>query len=119
MRAWTRWQDWINMLAGAWLFITPWIWNYAVVPVAAWNFWITGIVMVLGSLWALSAPAVSGAEWFDALVGAWTFLSPWVLGFAGLAAAAWNAWIVGAVFLILALWAVGKASRAPSVPERA
>ncbi len=118
MRAWTRWQDWINMLAGAWLFATPWIFGYATAPVAAWNAWVVGIVMVLGALWALSAPAVSGAEWFDALVGAWTFISPWVLGFAVIAGAAWNAWIVGAFFLIVALSAVAQASRATSAPQR-
>jgi hypothetical protein len=34
-------------------------------------------------------------------------ISPWVLGFSGMAAAMWNAVIVGAVVGILALWALG------------
>ena len=38
------------------------------------------------------------------LVGIWMFISPWVLGFTGRQAAAWSAWISGAIVLILAGW---------------
>jgi len=37
----------------------------------------------------------STLEWLNVILGAWLFLSPWILGFAGTSAAAWSAWIVG------------------------
>lgn len=45
-------------------------------------------------------------DWVNLALAVWLFISPWVLGFAGLPGAAWNAWIVGvgvAVFAIAAL----------------
>jgi hypothetical protein len=40
------------------------------------------------------------------VAGVLLFLSPWVLGFATLAAAAWNAWIVGAAIALIAVAAL-------------
>jgi SPW repeat len=57
-------------------------------------------------------------DWVVLVLGAWLFLSPWILGFAGgaprgaepamagPAAAAWNAWVVGALVAALAVWAI-------------
>jgi hypothetical protein len=48
-------------------------------------------------------------QWQDAgnlVLGIWLFLSPWILGFAGEAAAAWNAWIVGVVIAVVAASAI-------------
>ncbi|HEY5987580.1 MAG TPA: SPW repeat protein, partial [Streptosporangiaceae bacterium] len=42
-------------------------------------------------------------NWLAALVGIWVFISPWVLGTTTSAAAAWNAWIIGAAIVIVAL----------------
>jgi hypothetical protein len=42
-------------------------------------------------------------NWLAALVGIWVFISPWVLGTTASAAAAWNAWILGAALVIVAL----------------
>ncbi len=38
------------------------------------------------------------------LLAIWLFISPWVLGFADVPRAAWDAWIVGVVVFLLA-WA--------------
>jgi hypothetical protein len=37
------------------------------------------------------------------VLGAWLFLSPWILGFAPQAAVSWNAWISGVVVAGLAV----------------
>jgi hypothetical protein len=58
-------------------------------------------------------------DWVMLALGAWLFLSPWILGFtvapaegeavaSGFAAAAWNAWILGVVIAALAIWAALK-----------
>ncbi len=49
------------------------------------------------------------AQWLDSgnlLLGAWLFVSPWVLGFAAEPAAAWNAYIAGGVIAVLAVAAL-------------
>jgi hypothetical protein len=28
MRAWTRWQSWLNVIVGVWVFISPWVLRY-------------------------------------------------------------------------------------------
>jgi len=104
MKRWQRWQDWINVIAGAWIFVTPWIFGFADETSAAWNAWILGIAIAAVGLWALAAPETDGIEWTQGVLGAWTFVAPWVLGFTGIAAAAWNAWIVGGVVFVLAVW---------------
>jgi hypothetical protein len=46
-------------------------------------------------------------DWAILILGAWLFVSPFILGYAPLAAAAWNAYVVGAAVAILAasaLW---------------
>ena len=39
-----RWQDWLNLLIGIWLFISPWVIGFAGTRHAAsWNAWILGV----------------------------------------------------------------------------
>jgi len=112
MRTWSRWQDWTNLILGAWLFVSPWLIGVAGSASAAWNAWILGLVVIAFALWALAAPGSRGAQWWLVISAAWVFLAPWLLGFAGVASAAWNAWIVGVVVAlgaIVALAAIGGA----------
>jgi hypothetical protein len=114
MRTWARWQDWVNVVVGAWLFITPWVYSTVFNVQSAWNAWLLGAAMLIVALWALAAPGSAAAEWINAVFGAWTFVAPWALSFSVLTAAAWNSWIVGAIVCILALWALTEQSRRPS-----
>lgn len=41
-------------------------------------------------------------DWVNLALGAWLFVSPWVLGYAGHAAPAWNSWILGIVVVAVA-----------------
>jgi len=116
--AWKRWQDWTNLIAGAWLFIAPWALSTAGDPNSSWNAWIIGALIVCTGLWALAAPESQAAEWSTLLLGGWTFLAPWVLGFAAVTAAAWNAWIVGAVIFILAAWVLATMPRTSQDRQR-
>ncbi len=43
-------------------------------------------------------------DWGIVLLAIWIFIAPWVLGFSGLAAAAWVHWLIGSLLLTLALW---------------
>jgi hypothetical protein len=44
-----------------------------------------------------------GPAWINLLVGIWMFISPWVLGYAVVTPALWNALIVGLLLAIVAL----------------
>ncbi len=112
MKATARWQDGLNLIIGAWLFVSPWIYGITSNAGAAWDYWIVGGLIFLIATWAMIAPRVTGDEWANTVLGAWMFVSPWVFGFALVAGAAWNAWILGAAVVILALWALPAAARA-------
>lgn len=107
MQPWHRWQDWVNLILGIWLFITPWLWHNTAMGTYAtgggWNAWILGVIVVIMALWALGSPAMAFPEGVNIIAGIWLFFSPWIVGFShtnlGLG---WNDWIVGIIVLILA-----------------
>ncbi len=47
-------------------------------------------------------------DWANVGLGAWLFISTWVLGYASSTAAAVNAWILGSVIVLLALWGLAR-----------
>jgi len=108
-----RWQDWLNLILGAWLFISPWVLGFAntatangattTTSLAAGNAWIFGVIVVLLSIAAL-VRAQPWEEWLNVAAGVWLFISPWVLRYSHTPNALWNALIVGALVFILAVW---------------
>ena len=70
---------------------------------AAWNAWIVGVVVAVLAIWAIAVFA-EWQDWLNGILGVWLIIAPWVLGFGGLAAAAWNHVIVGLLVLVLAAW---------------
>lgn len=107
------WQDWVNLILAAWLFISPWVLRFAAPNgLAAWDAWIFAVVVGVLSIAAL-ARNQSWEEWINLLVGVWLFFSPWILGFAGMPVVMWNFLIVGALMFVLAIWDLNAASAAP------
>jgi len=98
-----RWQDMVNFVLGAWLFISPWVLGFSDAGVIATSAWIFGIIIVLLALAAIFAYD-NWEEWVAAAIGVWVFISPWVLGAASNASILWSSLIVGALLVILALW---------------
>jgi ABC-type molybdate transport system permease subunit len=99
---WKRWQDWATVVLGVALFLTPFVFATTDASNAAWTAYVGGVVLAIVGLWNLSSPDNRGVEWTEVVVGALLVLAPWVLGFSGLAAAAWSAWIAGALAVVLA-----------------
>lgn len=100
---WTRWQDWVNLILGIWLFIAPWIWSSHMA--AGWNAWVLGVIVVVMALWALATPSMAFPEWVNVIAGIWLFIAPWVLGYYSVGhSAAWNQWVVGVIVFILSIW---------------
>jgi hypothetical protein len=99
----SRWQDWLALILGIWLFVAPWlIW-----PPGAFGGQVNA--SVIGALLALLALASiyrfeSPQEIGMLIVAVWLFVSPWLFGFAGSTFVAWSHWIVAAVVAGLAVW---------------
>ena len=124
-----KWQDGSILILAGILFISPWIFGTATQTSSSWNAWIVGIGFVPFTLRIFALPpgayakkcAHEGARiaWWqmvldscklshiakeELVVGAWLFVAPWILGFAAIGVAAWTAWIVGAMIVVLAVW---------------
>jgi uncharacterized membrane protein HdeD (DUF308 family) len=76
-------QDWINLVCGVLLIISPWALGFSGDIVAARTAWVGGVVIAVMGIAAL----VQFAEWEDwiaLIAGVLMIISPWVLGFAAI-----------------------------------
>jgi hypothetical protein len=80
MDGWTnaRLCDVANLILGAFLFLSPWIFTFP--GPASQNAYVSGLAIAVLSIAALAAFAV-WEEWVNLLVGLWLILSPWAFGF--------------------------------------
>jgi len=106
MENWTNAKlcDVANLILGAILFLSPWMFGFDVEK-ASENASIAGIVIAVLAIGALAAFAI-WEEWLNLIVGLWTLVSPWVLGFQGTTAMTVHL-VIGAAVAILAaieLW---------------
>jgi hypothetical protein len=115
MRSWTRWQSWLNVIVGVWLFISPWVLGTTSDPATAGNAWIIGAAIFVVALLALGTAASVVAPWVNIVLGVWLFISPWVLRYTDVSDGATNAWVFGVVTVLVALWA-GSARRTVQPP---
>lgn len=95
------WPSWINLLAGIWVFLSPWIWGFSAVRTPLWN------NVIFGALVAITAIVVirgaRAASWWNALFGIWLIISPFVLRYGMMGRAAWNDVVLGIIITIVAL----------------
>lgn len=103
-RPWTRIQDWVALLAGAFLALSP-LW-FDVSTRGTWAMVIIGAAIVVMAAVALAMPGAYIDEWMMVAGGIVAFLSPWLFSYNEFTSAAWTSWIVGAVVTIAALAAV-------------
>lgn len=101
-----RWQDWVNVLLGAWLIVSPWALGYAgEVPSALWNAYALGLAVAGFAGLAVYMPK-AWEEGASIALGVWLILSPWLLGFNTHLAASLNSVLVGLLVAGLATWAM-------------
>ena len=99
-----RWQDWVNLTLGVWLFISPWALGYAN-STAAWNAYVLGAAIVVFAAAAAYMPH-AWEEVVNSLLGVWLIASPFVLGFSGATVVALHTVIIGLLITAFALWAM-------------
>lgn len=101
-----NWQDWVSLVLGVWLFISPWQLQYVdVSPVASQAAWVIGAVLFVVGLLSRFTFHVA-EEIIDIVLGLCLIISPWALGYVSVTMAAGNAVIVGALVSLLSLWEI-------------
>lgn len=51
-----RWEEWVNLAAGAWLIVAPFVLGFTTQEGAMWNHIIMGVMIGGDALWAMSRP---------------------------------------------------------------
>jgi len=102
-----RWQDWTNVLLGAWLVLAPFLGIGTTGDVAALNSYLIGSAVLLFAFAALTTPQM-WKEYTNIGLGLWLIFAPFVLGFTSQIGPAWNQIIVGLVVGTVALGATLK-----------
>ena len=97
----------IALLAGLWLFVSPWVYG-AYGNTNAWNSWIVGALIFLFALIRMNQPAATGLSWLNSILGIWIFISPWVFGYTGNTGPLINSLFVG--FIVFCVAVVGANS---------
>lgn len=102
----------LDVLAGLWLVVAPFIFNYSSNGGSVANDVAVGIAVLL-----LAGVQVTGdnyryswPSWANVLLGAWLLVSPFVLSFPSGSAAMWNDVVLGVVVGGLALYSAVSAS---------
>jgi len=101
-----RWQDWVNVILGAWMVASPWILGFAAgESLAAQSAWILGAAIVVFA----GIAVYMHKAWEEALniiLGICLVASPWALGFADQRTPTTNAVIVGLLVTAFGVWSM-------------
>jgi len=106
-----RWQDWVAIVLGCWLIVSPWQMEYTLHHAATANASGVGVVLVVYNLIAVGRLVEQGQEIFNIMAGCWLVLSPYALDFSSESGATINAIAVGVAVVILAFWQLFDATR--------
>ncbi|MCL4465152.1 MAG: SPW repeat protein [Chloroflexi bacterium] len=97
--------NWVNLVAGIWLIISPFILQYTGVAPAVWNNLAVGILLILVAAYILfTCVKAEWAGWAMAVLGIWEIMSPFVLGYVGEKPALWNNIILGIIIIVVGAW---------------
>ena len=101
-------QDWINLICGVLLFVSPWGLGFSGDLMAARTAWVGGAIIFIMGVAALMQFA-EWEEWVTLIVGALVIVAPWALGFAAIRAAMWSCVVLGVIVALSSIseiWAV-------------
>ncbi len=76
-----RWAAGLNVLAGIWILISPWVLAFWGVGTATGNNIILGIAILVLAAIAYNGSEELWASWVNFILGLWMIVSPYVLGF--------------------------------------
>jgi len=102
------------LASGIWLLLSPYLLGFAWDLYAWWNAMLIGASFTLIALIRFANPnRLAGLRWTTLIVALWLMISPFAADYYDVRAAFWNAFIIGALVLIV------STSEAASRPLRA
>lgn len=115
----TRVASLVCLIAGLWLFVSPWAYYGESNDANAWNSWAVGTLMFLCASARIVCPVYSmGVSWANMLLGIWVFFSPWIYGYAASTGRLINSLCVGVIVAAFSIVSakVAKQITAPKAP---
>ncbi len=100
MKSKARTLSGINILAGIWLIIAPFVLNYDAMG-NAWLEVVFGVIVAALGIMRLFAPRVAWPSWANMLVGLLLIVAPWVI-YSTTVAVRWSEVVVGIIVAALA-----------------
>lgn len=96
----------LDMIAGIWLILAPFLLGYSGVSAALWNDIVLGVAVIVlsGIRTTEEGMKMSWASWLSVALGIWLVIAPFALGYSANGRALWNDIILGVIVGILALW---------------
>lgn len=108
----------LNLLAGIWVTVSPWILGFDGSATLTWSTCVTGAAIILLSAIRLGYAGTQWLSWINCVLGAWLIVSPFVLAYHQYATvyprATWNGVILGIVVIFLGLWAALSTMATPN-----
>ena len=101
-----RSQDWLYVVLGCWLVVSPWVLGEALNKIAASNSIGIGAVLVVFNVISISSMFGVGQVIFNIVLGCWLILSPYPLDFVMDKAPTVNVITVGALIIAFAGWQI-------------
>jgi len=74
-----EWQEWVSLLLGVWLCVSPWALHFTDDTVASNNAISVGFFMIMAEVITISGVPLL-EELVDIAIGAWLIVSVWLLG---------------------------------------
>jgi hypothetical protein len=107
-----EWQEWVSLLLGVWLCVSPWALHFTDDIAATSNVISVGFFMIMAEAFTISGFAVL-EELIDVAIGTWLVVSVWLLGISTLAAKI-DLIVGGLVVLLFAFYEIWSNRRAAS-----
>ncbi|CAM5773374.1 hypothetical protein LMIY3S_04157 [Labrys miyagiensis] len=112
-----RFQDLILLLLAFVLFMSPWLLGFAHLETAKWNAGVVAVLLAYVASASLSETR-QWEEWVTLVLGAWLIAAPWVLRFIADVPATRMHWGVGALTVVISLWAEWTYRHPPGLSVR-
>jgi len=106
-----RWLDWLDILLGCWLVLSPWKLDNSFNETATEYIIVLGVILILFNLISVCRLVDQGQEVFNIMLGVLLVICPLILNMPIKELRAINVLLVGGIILILASWQMFKLTK--------
>ncbi len=103
-----RWLDWLDILLGCWLVLSPWKLDNSFNETATEYIIVLGVILILFNLISVCRLVDQGQEVFNIMLGVLLIICPLILNLPIEELGTINVVLVGGIILTLASWQIFK-----------